>query len=238
MQQAIKKMFGYPLADEYARNMLANMSIINKFEGLKWGIFGDSLSQPNTDGLDKYYNIICNKRNMTYTSYAIGGSGWFKSNTSNNYGSGNISSQIKSASNEFDIISIMAGVNERGFIGSKLGTIDDPVVDVPTTLCGAVKKAISEAQAKYPNSIIFVMTTIPGETFNALNDKDLNSYCNKIKEICELYNVPYLDLFHSSNLKPWLTENKAKYYRDYIHLNSEGQKYISKIIENFLNNLI
>ena len=28
MQQAIKKMFGYPLADEYARNMLSNISTI------------------------------------------------------------------------------------------------------------------------------------------------------------------------------------------------------------------
>lgn len=238
MSQAIKKLFGYPLADEYARQMLINLNTNNKLENLKWGVFGDSLSQSNTDGLDKYYNRICARNNMSYVSYALGGSGWFKSNSSANFGDGNITHQIKGADDSFDIVSIMSGVNERGLVYSKLGTIDDAIVDTPTTLCGAVKKAINDVQAKYPNAIIFVMTTIPGEALNALNDKELDSYCNKIKEICKMYNVPCLDLFHMSGFRPWIPVNKERYYRDYIHLNNEGQEKLSYIVESFLKTLI
>ena len=210
---------GYKVVDEDVRNIYD----VNKFYGKRWAIFGDSLSQPNTDGLDKYHDRISKKLNMTNISYAVGGSGYMKSPA--------IYTKISEALPNFDIISIMAGVNEKT---STLGTIDDTGTD---TLCGCVKKAISDAQQKYPLATIFVMTSIPGEGGNPLMDKQFNEYCKKIKEICEMYGVPCLDLFHMSGLKPWIPANKEKYYRDYIHLIDEGQEYLSKIVFNFMNTL-
>ena len=210
---------GYKVVDEDVRNIYD----VNKFYGKRWAIFGDSLSQPNTDGLDKYHDRISKRLNMKNTSYAVGGSGYMKSPA--------IYTRISEALPNFDIISIMAGVNEKT---STLGTIDDTGTD---TLCGCVKRAISDAQQKYPLSTIFVMTSIPGESGNPLMDKQFNEYCKKIKEICEMYGVPCLDLFHMSGLKPWIPANKEKYYRDYIHLIDEGQEYLSKIVFNFMNTL-
>lgn len=211
---------GYKVVDSDVRNFIN----IDKFYGKRWAIFGDSLSQPNTDGLDKYHDRISKRLGMSNVSYAVGGSGYMKSPA--------IYTRIAEASNNFDIVSIMAGVNEKN---STLGTIDDVGTD---TLCGCVKKAISDAQEKYPLATIFVMTSIPGETANPISDKGFDEYCKKIKEICELYGVPCLDLFHMSGLKPWIPANKEKYYRDYIHLVDEGQEYLSKIVFNFLNILL
>lgn len=238
MEQAIKRLFGYPLADEYARQILANLNMVNKLSELRWVVFGDSLSQPNTDGLDKYSDLIASRNNMYVKSYARGGCGWFKSNSSNTWGSGNIASQIEEAEADYDIVSIMAGVNELGLVSTKLGSKTDTITATPETLCGAVKKTLEDVIAKYPLSTIFVMLSIPGETLNALTHDGVEPYYNAIKEICGLYNIPCLDLCHTSNLRPWNADNKAKFYRDYIHLNAEGQEYISCIIENFLLTLV
>ena len=58
VNKAIKKINGLPLADIEARATLETFGLTNKFNGKRWAIFGDSISQPNTDGLNKYYNVI------------------------------------------------------------------------------------------------------------------------------------------------------------------------------------
>lgn len=234
INKAIKGINGLPLADIEARQMLANSSITNKFNGKKWAIFGDSISQPNTDGLDKYYNIIANKRAMSVTSYAKGGSGYFKGNGSTGYGTGNIIDSINNASSDFDIVSFMAGINERSLT---LGDITDSTNGEPTTLCGAVKKSIELAIEKYPNAQIFLITPTPGTGDNnpLQSAGNMTNYVNKQKEIAKMYNIPVIDLYFESNLRPWNTTNATKYYRDYCHLLLSGHQYISQKIENEMN---
>lgn len=229
----IKGYNGLPFVDEVARGMIENVGITNKFDSKKWAIFGDSISQPESlDSLSKYYNIIADKLNMTTTSYAVGGTGYFKGNDAG-YGTGNIVDKINNANTDFDIISLMAGVNEHTLT---LGDITDGVVDTPTTLCGAVKKSIEMAIEKYPNSQIFMITSTPGKyAFNSISQGTLNEYVNKQIEIAKIYNIPVLDLFHESNLRPWNDNNAEKYYKDHLHLNATGHQYIAQIIQNFMN---
>lgn len=231
----IKGINGLPLVDEEARRLLANANIVNPFDGKNWAVFGDSISQPNTDGVDKYYNYISDDLGITVTSYAVGGSGYFKGSGSTGWGDNNIPNQIETASSDFDIISMMAGVNERGI---ELGTITDEVVDTPTTLCGAFKKSLEMAIEKYPLATIFVITSTSGTSgYNALDGEALNNYVNAQIEICKMYNIPCLDLFHCGGLRPWNSDFFAKYYKDYVHLLTEGHEFISKPIMAFMNTL-
>lgn len=238
INKAIKKINGLPLADLEARATLESLNLTNKFSGKKWAIFGDSISQPNTDGLDKYYNIIGEKLNIETISYAVGGSGYFKSNSSAGYGANNIIDRINNASTGFDIISLMAGVNEHTLT---MGAITDEVVETPTTLCGAVKKSIELVIEKYPNAQIFLMTSTPGTgNLATINQTTLNTYANNQIEIAKMYNIPVLDLYHMSGLRPWNDTNLQTYYGgNYVHLNAKGHQYIAQIIQKFMeNNLV
>lgn len=235
----IKGYDGLPFVDEEARNMLSQLGITNEFKGKKWAVFGDSISQPkSSDSLPKYYDYVADALGITVTSYAVGGSGYFKGNAVAGYGDGNIINKITNASNNYDIISFMAGVNEAG-VNSELvshGEITDAVVDTPTTLCGAVKKSIELAIEKYPNAQMFLITPTPvtGNRNSLYSDSLLTKYVDKQKLIAKMYNIPVLDLYYESNLRPWNTTNHDKYYRDYCHLLEAGHKYVAKLTKQFM----
>ena len=224
---------GLPFVDLEARAMLEAANLTNTFKGKKWAVFGDSISQPNTDGLDKYYNYIADNLGMEVTSYAVGGSGYFKGAGSSGYGANNIIDKLTNAPDGYDIISFMAGVNERHL---EMGNPTDatPTGD-PTTLCGAVRKCIELAIEKYPTAQIFLITPTPGTGQYATTAQgDLNTFANNQIEIAKIYNIPYIDLYHTSGLRPWNAENAAVYYRDYCHLVAAGHQYVAKLMQRWM----
>ena len=73
----------------------------------------------------------------------------------------------------------------------------------------------------------------------------MSLFVEKLKEICELRGVPFLDLFHSSGMLPNEQNFKLKYFScgdsrtgDGLHPNSEGQKLFTSKIENFIKGII
>lgn len=237
INKAIKGINGLPLVDVEARELLKQIGAVNPFKGLKWGVFGDSISQPKqSDNLPKYYDYVAEELGIKVTSYAKGGSGYFKSNAGGGYGVGNIVDSINNASNDYDIISFFAGVNER--ISAPLGDIDDNINGDITTLCGAVKKSIELAIEKYPKAQIFLITPTPvtGQSNSMFPNDKMSLYIDKQKEIAKMYNIPILDLYYTSNLKPWNTTNHSLYYRDYCHLIENGHKYVGRLTKKFMLN--
>lgn len=229
---------GLPFVDLEARAMIEAAELTNPFAGKKWAVFGDSISQPNTDGLDKYYNYIANNLGMEVTSYAVGGSGYFKGAGSTGYGANNIIDKLTNAPEGYDIVSFMAGVNES--IKEMGSPTDATPTGEPTTLCGAVRKAIELAIERYPTAQIFLITPTPGTGNNATPSQNtLNTYANNQIEIAKIYNIPYIDLYHASGLRPWNAENAVMYYRDYCHLVAAGHQYVAKLMQKWMqNNLV
>lgn len=235
----IKGYDGLPFIDEEARNMISQLGITNEFNGKKWAVFGDSISQPkSSDNLPKYYDYVADALGITVTSYATGGSGYFKGSAVTGYGDNNIIDRITKASNDYDIISFMAGINEAGMTSMTIphGEITDSVVDTPTTLCGAVKKSIELAIEKYPTAQIFLITPTPvtGNRNSLYPDSFLTQLVDKQKLIAKMYNIPVLDLYYESNLRPWNTTNHDKYYKDYCHLLEAGHKYVARLTKQFM----
>ena len=226
---------GLPFVDKEARAMLEAANLTNPFKGKKWAVFGDSISQPNTDGLDKYYNYIADNLGMEVTSYAVGGSGYFKGAGSAGYGANNIIDKLTNAPEGYDINSFMAGDNERHL---EMGSPTDATpTGEPTTLCGAVRKCIELAIEKYPTAQIFLITPTPGTGNHATPAQgDLNTFANNQMEIAKIYNIPYIDLYHASGLRPWNAENAAVYYRDYCHLVAAGHQYVANLMQKWMQN--
>lgn len=227
---AIKGMNGLPLADMEARRMIEAANLTNPFAGKKWAVFGDSISQPNTDGLDKYYNYIADNLGMEVTSYAVGGSGYLKDTS--------ILERMTNAPEGYDIISFMAGINERHL---EMGNPTDATpTDAPTTLCGAVRKVIELAIEKYPNAQIFLIAPTPATGNDAPPKQgNMNTFVENQIAIARMYNIPVIDLYHESGLRPWNAENAALYYRDYCHLIPAGHQYVAKLMQKWMqNNLV
>lgn len=215
---------GLPFVDKEARAMIEAAGLANPFTGKKWAVFGDSISQPNTDGLDKYYNYIANNLGVEVTSYAAGGSGYLKESS--------IVDRLTNAPDGYDIVSFMAGVNEAYM---EMGSPTDPTPEgEPTTLCGAVRKAIEIAIEKYPLARIFLIAPPPVTGPTTTRAQELDEYSNNQIEIAKIYNIPYIDLYHASGLRPWNADNAAVYYRDYCHLVAAGHQYVAKLMQKWM----
>jgi hypothetical protein len=76
-----------------------------------------------------------------------------------------------------------------------------------------------------------------------LNDSNaMAQYVKALKEICYLRSIPFLDLYHESNLRPWTAEGRAACYsKDEghgVHPDEEGHKIIAPRFEGFLDSLL
>ena len=71
----------------------------------------------------------------------------------------------------------------------------------------------------------------PSDTYSKASQ-----YVEVMKDICNLKDIPFLDLFHTSGLKPWEEKYNNKYFynADGTHPNNEGQKILATKIIPFL----
>ncbi len=140
---------------------------------------------------------------------------------------------------EADLIQIFMGTNDYGF-NTPLGTIND-TTDV--SFYGALNVVIPALQAKYTSSRIVFVTPLHRYGQHNLNydyeknqaGHELKDYVDAIKEVCERYSVPVIDLFNMSGLNPSLEAVREKYIPDGLHPNTEGHKYIANIMRTYLD---
>lgn len=204
-----------------------------------WFVFGDSISQSPSDGLDKYYNYIANRTGLNVISYAVGGSGYYKGSSVNTSGNNNIIYQINNLPSNAvtpDIVSMMGGVNEAGL--GVMGDIDDPASKTPTTLASAFKQCLDDAITKWSTATIFVILPPRSTRYNSISASNgLNVWCELQKNICRIYNIPCLDIQFDGGFIPYNADFAAKYYSDGTHLNADGHELLSYKIEEFMDKI-
>lgn len=143
---------------------------------------------------------------------------------------------------EADLISIFMGSNDYGH-DTPLGTIDD-TTDV--SFYGALNVIIPALQAKYPSSRIVFVTpmhrygfgtnsaTNQTHTYDYIENGEgntLKDYVDALKEVCERYSVPVVDMFTMSGLNPSLEVIRTNYMPDGIHPNAEGHQLMANIMK-------
>lgn len=97
---------------------------------------------------------------------------------------------------------------------------------------------------KFPKTPIMVITSQPraevedNPTYNG--EKRWGKNCpayqinEALKEVCEHYAIPCLDLYSSSFIKPWITSNRNRLCPDGVHPNTEGQYVMAEQILPFV----
>lgn len=132
-----------------------------------------------------------------------------------------------------DLITVFGGTNDYG--GNKpLGTIKDG--KTADTFYGYLKNVIETINAdKNPNTTVVFFTPLKRGNFqgqpvypnpNSVGYK-LEDYVNAIKEVCQSYSIPVVDLFNLSGIDE---NNVSKYTLDNLHPNDAGNQLISKVM--------
>ena len=123
----------------------------------------------------------------------------------------------------YDLLTVFAGTNDFG--GNKdLGSIDS-APDTSTTY-GSLKLTIQTVVTAKPDLRVVFFTPLPRGAFEtqpaygAANGKGhaLTDYCRAVKDVCELYHIPVVDLY---NLVGWNEFNITTKTLDGLHPTQE-----------------
>lgn len=152
-------------------------------------------------------------------------------------------SQITDYNFETDIITVMGSINDKNFVANNLGQIGDTSTD---TLYGAMYTFFNTLFTNFNGVRVGCISPI---NWKGSNDNDeLKKYTKALKDTCELFNVPFLDITHSCNLRPdntaflnefYMSDNEQNPQLDTggVHPNSKGHRIFSNEIKEFIKKL-
>lgn len=204
-----------------------------------WVGVGDSITEKNFRTLKNYHDFIRERvTNLSFSNYGKSGTGYFDRS--------NVADTITEV--EPDIISVFWGTNDWEYANKPIGSFLDSTT---STMSGCINIALTGLINKFPKSTIVVFAPLPrlnnwGESgTNNSNNYDLLDLVLLIKRYAEHYSLPFLDLYHESNLPVWTTEGNRIYFTapsrpdpDGLHPNDAGHLKISWRIQKFLEALV
>ena len=193
-------------------------------------IIGDSTVAYSTDVPIKWHNIISELTGLNVVNLGISGTGYKKgeANSKAYY------QRLSSIPNDVDAVIIFGSGNDND---QTAGEVTDTTTD---TVLGCVNKTINDLIALYPTIKIGVITAYPWQSFKPANSNAMQNIANGIVQICRNNSIPVLDLYHESNVRPWIPAyNTALFLNaDGCHLNNDGHKIITPPILEFLKTLL
>lgn len=142
-----------------------------------------------------------------------------------------------------DLIVVFGGTNDYGNGQAALGCIDD---DTVYTFYGAVKELCKMLINKYPTSSIVFITPLHRWNENGglgtwkpdgVVQHPLCDYVKAVKDVCERYSVPVLDLFGYGSMPIHIGEWGKIYTDDGLHPNDKGYAFLAEKLGKFLENL-
>ena len=204
---------------------------------------GDSITYGvGTEEGKRYWELLENELNLSsVTGMGISGS---CISAQSDYGTRNtpLINRYNNIPNK-DLIVVFMGTNDYGH-ETPLGTITD---EEDISFYGALNVIIPALKEAHKNSrIVFVTpmhrygfgkSNITGNSFTYDNVKNgvgytLKDYVDAIKEVCDSYSIPVIDLFSVDNLDPSNVDIKNKYFPDGLHPNSEGHKIMANLLKD------
>ena len=237
---------GKELVDEKARVAILNITNITSknvyLDGKKWCVIGDSITEKNYRSTYNYHYYVANSvKDMAVYNYGISGSGF--------YNRSGVASTITQT--DIDILTVFFGTNDWANVASHnklLGTFLDTGT---TTVSGCINTLLSALIAKFPTKIIAIFTPLPrltnwgsNATANA-QGYTLEQLSNLIIQYAKHYSLPYLDLYHESNLPVWNNDANVYYFTapslstpDGLHPNDAGHKVIAGKVKAFLESIV
>ncbi|WP_288399687.1 SGNH/GDSL hydrolase family protein [uncultured Serratia sp.] len=218
-----------------------NVGGSGQWAGKKWYTLGDSITERGW-----YQPLVEDITGIgSFTNYGVGGTTIAKLNSADTTA---MSVRWNTMNSDPDVITVWGGVNDFGYSygsngGTDLGVFSDTS---PLTFYGALRTIIEGLTIKYPGvKIAFIVTTPVANSMGmrSPNAKGfyLADYCKAVREVCNDYSVPYLDLqlnsgFNEKNVNI-MTSNFAGTAPDGLHPSHLGMSWISTKLAAFLNGI-
>lgn len=229
--------------EEQVSEITANVS---RFSDYKVLFIGDSITEHNFRANKNWVDYITEDLNITdYYNGGMSGTGILTP-----FGSSpDWITALPTYDDDFDLVLIMGDMNDwshKTFDSSKIGNFGDSTTD---TFYGTMKVYLEMILNKYPLAKVGWITSTPrNETIAGTSDNlhgktsIFNTANNIIKEMCNNYSIPVLELYKESNLYPWISANNTEYFTpesggyiaDGVHPNSKGQRIMAYKIYNFI----
>lgn len=142
-----------------------------------------------------------------------------------------------------DVVVVFGGTNDFGNGQAPVGTFEDRD---NRTFYGALHTLIQDLIKDYYDKTIVFIT--PLHRYNeescvgtwkpdGVEQRPLKDYVQAVRDVCEYYSVPVLDLFALGELRGNTPEWYLKYMPDGLHPNDKGHQIIANKLGKFLENL-
>ena len=68
------------------------------------------------------------------------------------------------------------------------------------------------------------------------------TFVTELEKLCAKYSIPFLDLYHESNLRPWDATFRQNYYSkddgNGVHPDENGNKRFTPMIQDFIERIL
>ena len=208
--------------------------------GKKVVFLGDSITEGagTSDIEHRYTNVFAKLAGCEIFVDGIGGSRFAnQKKPTNERHDRYFISRVDALPKEADIVVVFGGTNDFGHGDAPFGTFEDRTEN---TFYGAAHTLCRRLIEKYPAATIVFMTPLHRITEAATTNeiglpcKPLKAYVEAIREVCEYYSIPVLDLYKVSGMQPLVEIIKTSYMPDGLHPNDAGAEKIAKLLKNFL----
>jgi lysophospholipase L1-like esterase len=204
--------------------------------GKVWCCIGDSLTEANSRAEKHYFDYVAEELGLSVLNYGVSGTG---------YKGGSFANRISGISDDFDVMTIFGSFNDID-VNYEIGEITDTGT---TTICGCINATVDAFYKNHPTKILGIITPTPWklgiEYFGtAITAENMNEYVEALIGVAKKRRLPLLDLYHTSGLNPdneivlttYFNENGAQDVG--AHPNSEGHRFISRAIREFIKTII
>ncbi|MBQ7308799.1 MAG: SGNH/GDSL hydrolase family protein [Clostridia bacterium] len=151
--------------------------------------------------------------------------------------------RAETMADDADIVVVFGGTNDFGHGEVALGTMEDRNVH---TFYGAMHTLCRFLIEKYVGKTIVFMTPLHRRSEGAdtniskhlgIAARPLIDYVRAIREVCEYYSLPVLDLYANSGISGNVPAYCEKFIPDGLHPNDAGHRVIADKLRRFLEAL-
>lgn len=213
--------------------------------GVKWCAFGDSLTDSatlasQTTGTKNYVDYVSKSLGLTVVNCGVGGTGYMK--TENRF-----VNRVSTIPEDTELLTVFGSFNDYEYIESSLGAFGDSGTD---TIYGCMESFFDSVFSRCPNIVVGVILPTKWGYLSPQKDSEASKKCDlyikALKEIADYYDLPVLNLYNYSNLRPWDDVFAERYYKDddgngvanTVHpLDAAHKRFIAPKVEAFIKRI-
>ena len=196
---------------------------------LKWCAVGDSWTEENNTATKNYVKLVEDALNVDVTNLGLSGTGFKRGEGSSNA----YYQRVSSIPIDTDVLTIMASGNDLSQ-GYTIGSATDTGT---STICGCINTLLDNIYSRFTGIRLGIISVGAWQNNTPENTTNFSTYTEKLKEICALRGVPFLDIFHQSNLRPNDSTFRSNFMPDGVHPNDAGYKLFANRIIEFIKSL-